>query len=69
MERYRIYEKICGKYVLITNNATKEQADNYNSDNRFLIIKQTDDRDETYKLMMEKIVKNEEEERWKEEKK
>ena len=61
MERYRIYEKICGKYVLITNNATKEQADNYNSDNRFLIIKQLDDRDETYKLMMEKIEKNEEE--------
>ena len=46
MKKYRIYEKICGKYVLITNNATKEQADNYNSDNRFLIIKQLNDRDE-----------------------
>ena len=65
MERYRIYEKICGKYVLITNNATKEQADNYNSDNRFLIIKQLDDRDETYKLMMERFNKEDEEiERW-----
>ena len=61
MKKYRIYEKICGKYVLITNNATKEQADNYKSDNRFRIIKQLDDRDETYKLMMEKIEKNEEE--------
>ena len=61
MERYRIYEKICGKYVLITNNATKEQADNYKSDNRFLIIKQTDDRDETYKLMMERFNKEDEE--------
>ena len=62
MEKYRIYEKICGKYVLITNNATKEQADNYNSDNRFLIIKQTEDRDEPYKLMMEKFKKKDEEE-------
>ena len=62
MERYRIYEKICGKYVLITNKATKEQADNYNSDNRFLIIKQTDDRDETYKLMFEKYRNKEDEE-------
>lgn len=62
MERYRIYEKICGKYVLITNNATKEQADNYNSDNRFLIIKQLDDRDETYKLMMEKFKNKKDEE-------
>lgn len=61
MERYRIYEKICGKYVLITNNATKEQADNYNSDNRFLIIKQTDDRDETYKLIMGKSIRKDEE--------
>lgn len=62
MERYRIYEKICGKYVLITNKATKEQADNYNSDNRFLIIKQLDDRDETYKLMFEKFRNKEDEE-------
>lgn len=62
MERYRIYEKICGKYVLITNKATKEQADNYNSDNRFLIIKQLDDRDETYKLMMEKFKNKKDEE-------
>lgn len=61
MEKYRIYEKICGKYVLITNNATKEQADNYKSDNRFLIIKQLDDRDETYKLIMEKSIRKEEE--------
>ena len=61
MERYRIYEKICGKYVLITNNATKEQADNYNSDNRFRIIKQLDDRDEPYKLMMENFNNKEEE--------
>ena len=61
MERYRIYEKICGKYVLITNNATKEQADNYKSDNRFLIIKQLDDRDETYKLIMEKSIREDEE--------
>ena len=61
MENFRIYEKICGKYVLITNNATKEQADNYNSDNRFLIIKQLDDRDETYKLMMEKSIRKEKE--------
>ena len=43
MKKYRIYEKICGKYVLITNNATKEQADNYKSDNRFRIIKQLDE--------------------------
>ena len=62
MEKYRIYEKICGKYVLITNNATKEQADNYNSDNRFLIIKQTDDRDETYKLMFERFSNKEDKE-------
>lgn len=62
MEKYRIYEKICGKYVLVTNNATKEQADNYNSDNRFLIIKQTEDRDETYKLIFEKFNKKDEEE-------
>ena len=62
MERYRIYEKICGKYVLITNNATKEQADNYKSDNRFRIIKQLDDRDETYKLMFEKFRNKEDEE-------
>lgn len=61
MEKYRIYEKICGKYILITNNATKEQADNYNSDNRFLIIKQLDDRDETYKLIMEKSIRKDKE--------
>ena len=61
MEKYRIYEKINGKYQLITNNATKEQADNYNSDNRFLIIKQTEDRDETYKLIMEKSIRKDEE--------
>jgi hypothetical protein len=61
MEKYRIYEKICGKYVLITNNATKEQADNYNSDNRFLIIKQLDDRDEPYKMIMEKSIRKDEE--------
>lgn len=62
MERYRIYEKICGKYVLITNNATKEQADNYKSDNRFLIIKQLDDRDEPYKLMFERFSNKEDKE-------
>ena len=61
MEKYRIYEKREKGYVLINKNATKEQADNYKSDNRVLIIKQLDDRDETYKLMMEKIEKNEEE--------
>lgn len=64
MEKYRIYERTDKGYVLVTNNATKEQADNYKSDNRVLIIKQLDDRDETYKLMMEKSIrKNEEMER------
>lgn len=62
MEKYRIYEKIDKGYILITNNATKQQADNYQSDNRVLIIKQTDDRDETYKLIMEKSIRKDEEE-------
>jgi hypothetical protein len=61
MEKYRIYEKCFGKYKLITDRATKEQADNYNSDNRFLIIKQLEDRDETYKLIMEKSIRKDEE--------
>ena len=65
MEKYRIYEKCYGKYKLITDRATKEQADNYKSNNRVLIIKQTDDRDETYKLIMERSIRKEEEfERW-----
>jgi hypothetical protein len=62
MEKYRIYEKCFGKYKLITDKATKEQADNYKSDNRVLIIKQTEDRDETYKLMFEKYRNKEDEE-------
>jgi hypothetical protein len=62
MEKYRIYEKREKGYVLITKNATKEQADNYKSDNRVLIIKQTEDRDETYKLMLEKYRNKEDEE-------
>lgn len=62
MEKYRIYEKREKGYVLITKNATKEQADNYKSDNRVLIIKQTDDRDETYKLIIEKTIRKDEEE-------
>jgi hypothetical protein len=62
MEKYRIYEKCFGKYKLITDKATKEQADNYKSDNRVLIIKQTEDRDETYKLIFEKFNKKEDEE-------
>jgi hypothetical protein len=57
MEKYRIYEKINGTYRLVTSNATKEQADNYKSDNRVLIIKQLEDRDETYKLIFEKFNK------------
>lgn len=61
MEKYRIYEKCFGKYKLITNNATKQQADNYQSDNRVLIIKQTDDRDEPYKMIMEKSIRKDEE--------
>jgi hypothetical protein len=62
MEKYRIYEKCFGKYKLITDKATKEQADDYKSDNRVLIIKQTEDRDETYKLMFEKYRNKEDEE-------
>jgi hypothetical protein len=61
MEKYRIYEKCFGKYKLITDRATKEQADNYKSDNRVLIIKQLEDRDETYKLIMEKSIRKDEE--------
>lgn len=61
MEKYRIYEKCFGKYKLITDRATKQQADNYKSNNRVLIIKQLDDRDETYKLMFEKFNNKEEE--------
>jgi hypothetical protein len=61
MEKYRIYEKSFGKYKLITDKATKEQADDYKSDNRVLIIKQLEDRDETYKLIMEKSIRKEEE--------
>jgi hypothetical protein len=62
MEKYRIYEKCFGKYKLITDKATKEQADNYKSYNRVLIIKQTEDRDETYKLIFEKFNNKEDEE-------
>lgn len=62
MEKYRIYEKCFGKYKLITDKATKEQADNYKSNNRVLIIKQLEDRDEPYKLMMEEFKKKDEEE-------
>jgi hypothetical protein len=62
MEKYRIYEKCFGKYKLITDRATKEQADNYKSDKRVLIIKQTEDRDETYKLIFEKFNNKEDEE-------
>ena len=61
MEKYRIYEKCFGKYKLITDKATKEQADIYKSDNRVLIIKQLEDRDETYKLMMEKSIRKDKE--------
>lgn len=61
MEKYRIYEKCYGKYKLITDKATKEQADNYKSNNRVLIIKQLEDRDETYKMIMEKPIRKEEE--------
>lgn len=61
MEKYRIYEKCNGKYKLITDKATKEQADNYKSNNRVLIIKQLEDRDETYKLIMENFNNKEEE--------
>lgn len=62
MEKYRIYERIDGLYRLVIDNATKELADNYKSNNRVLIIKQLKDRDETYKLMMEEFKKKDEEE-------
>lgn len=62
MEKHRIYECVNGRYRLVIDNATKELADNYESNNRLLIIKQLDDRDEPYKLMMEEFKKKDEEE-------
>ena len=62
MEKYRIYEEINGIFRLVIDNATKELADNYESNNRLIIIKEFEDRDEPYKLMFENYKEKEEKE-------
>lgn len=66
MEKYKIYEEINGIFRLVIDNATKELADNYESNNRLIIIKELEDGSyEPYRLIIEnyKEKENEEEEK------